>query len=178
MTNTNLEKLQYPIGQFVCPQTIHQEQLQKWISQLEKFPLKLDELVRNLNEDELRLQYRSGGWNIRELVHHLADSHHNSYTRFKWTLTERTPVIKAYNERDWASLFDTQKAPIRLSLDYLYSLHAKLVYLIKGLNEEQLELAFIHPEDNSRVTLKENIGKYAWHGEHHYTHIKIALSNL
>lgn len=175
MTNETLEKLKYPIGQFEAPETITQTHLDNWIEILETLPAKVEALVKDLDAAQLQRTYRPGGWNIQELVHHIADSHHNSYTRFKWALTENTPLIKAYNEQAWAELIDTQTAPIQLSITYLYALHAKLVYLLKRLTPEQLELAFIHPEDNSRTTLKENIGKYAWHSRHHLKHIEIAL---
>ncbi|XLS28077.1 YfiT family bacillithiol transferase [Flavobacteriaceae bacterium M23B6Z8] len=178
MQPAELKKLKYPIGKFKSPDTIETIHLIKWTDTLETLPTRLNELVKGLSEKELKLQYRLDGWTIREVVHHIADSHHNSYTRFKWTLTEDTPLIKAYDESAWAALFDTQNAPIQLSVDYLYALHAKLVYLIKGLSEEQLQRAFIHPEDHSRTSLKENIGKYAWHSEHHLAHIKNALATL
>ena len=114
----------------------------------------------------------SGGWTIRQVVHHIADSHHHSYTRFKWALTEDRPVIKAYDEKEWSNLFDANTAPIVLSLNYLKALHAKLVYLLKGLSKEDLERVYIHPDGNVEVSLLENIGKYAWHGNHHLAHIE------
>lgn len=178
MTTDQLEKLKYPIGKFKSPESITQKHLDDWIGVLETLPSKVAALVSDLNEAQLKSSYRPGGWNIRELVHHLADSHHNSYTRFKWTLTEHNPVIKAYDENLWAQLIDTQTAPIELSVSYLYALHAKLVYLLKRLTAEQLERIFIHPDDNSRTSLKENMGKYAWHSEHHLKHIEIALAKV
>ena len=109
------------------------------------------------------------------MVHHVFDSHHHSYTRFKWALTEDKPVIKAYYEDGWAELFDTKMAPIAISLLHLKAVHEKLVYLLKGLSDKDLNKIFIHPETNSEVSLKKNIGIYAWHSNYHYAHIENAI---
>ncbi|MFY0604847.1 MAG: putative metal-dependent hydrolase [Flavobacteriaceae bacterium] len=170
-----LENLQYPIGKFIAPAFISDAQKNEWISILENFPNKLDNLVAHLTDEQLNTPYREGGWTIRQVVHHCSDSHHHSYIRFKWALTEDSPVIKAYEEKDWAELFDTQSAPIAQSILHLKAVHAKLVYLLKGLTESQLNRHFIHPSDNSKVVLKENIGIYAWHSNHHYAHIEHLL---
>ena len=143
-----------------------------WISIIESFPSKLNDLVANLSEEQLDTVYRKNGWTIRQVIHHCYDSHHNSYTRFKWTLTEENPVIKAYFEDRWAELFDTKSAPILLSLDAIKALHAKWVYLLKGLSNTDLDKYFIHPETKEKVTLKENICIYAWHCKHHFAHIE------
>ena len=119
--------------------------------------------------------YRPGGWTVRQVIHHVSDSHHHSYIRFKWALTEQTPVIKPYFEKKWAELFDTRTAPIELSLNHIKAVHAKLVFLLKGLSSSDLKRGFIHPENNRISTLEENIGRYAWHGNHHYSHIKNLL---
>lgn len=105
----------------------------------------------------------------------MADSHHNSYIRFKWGLTEDSPVIKAYNEKAWANLFDTKSAPIELSLAHLSAVHAKLVYLLKGLTSEDLKRTFEHPESGDITRLDENVGRYAWHSQHHLAHIENLL---
>ncbi|MGB5274393.1 MAG: putative metal-dependent hydrolase, partial [Flavobacteriaceae bacterium] len=107
----------------------------------------------------------------RQLVHHIADSHHNSYIRFKWALTEDRPVIKAYDEKAWAKLFDSRTAPIQMSLDHLTAVHHKLVYLLKGLSPSDLKRTFIHPDSKMETSLEENVGRYAWHGNHHLAHI-------
>ena len=114
--------------------------------------------IANLNEEQLNTPYRKDGWTIRQVVHHCYDSHHNSYTRFKWALTEDKPIIKAYFEDRWATLFDTKSAPLTLSLNGLKALHAKWVYLLKGLSNNDLNTIFIHPDGNEEVSLKENIG--------------------
>ena len=105
------------------------------------------------------------------MVHHCADSHQHSYIRFKWALTEDKPVIKAYYEDKWADLFDNKTAPISLSINYLKALHAKWVYFLKGLSEEELNKTFIHPDGYKPIKLKKNIAIYAWHCNHHFAHI-------
>lgn len=167
-----MERLKYPIGKPQIPELIKESDVSEWIKTLEEFPLRLENLVRNLNQEQLDTPYRNDGWTIRQVIHHCADSHHNSYTRFKWALTEDKPIIKAYFEDRWAELFDTKSAPIKLSLDSLKALHTKWVYFLKGLTEEQLNKSFIHPDGNEEVGLKENIGTYAWHCNHHYAHIE------
>lgn len=170
-----MEALKYPIGKPQIPTDITPEILTNWIDIIEHFPEKLTRLVSGLSDEQLDTPYREGGWTIRQVVHHCADSHHNSYTRFKWALTENKPVIKAYYEDRWAELFDSKTAPISLSLDSLKALHAKWSYFLKGLSNAQLEHSFIHPDGNEEVGLKENIGIYAWHCEHHYAHISQLL---
>ncbi|WP_275315701.1 YfiT family bacillithiol transferase [Tenacibaculum bernardetii] len=172
---TNLERLKYPIGKPDIPPEISSEKINEWIIILEEFPAKLELLVKNLSEEQLNTLYRDGGWSVRQVIHHCADSHHNSYTRFKWALTEEEPVIKTYYEARWAELFDSKTAPIQLSLNSLKALHAKWVYLLKGLTDDDLNKCFIHPDGNEKVSLKENIGIYAWHCNHHYQHINQLL---
>lgn len=168
----DLEKLKYPIGKPQIPSTITSKYVLDWITILEDFPNRLESLVENLSSTQLDTQYRPEGWTIRQVIHHVADSHHNSYTRFKWTLTENKPVIKTYYEDRWAELFDSKSAPIKLSLDSIKALHAKWTYFLKGLQMSDLEQIFIHPDGNEEVSLKENIGIYAWHCNHHYAHIE------
>jgi uncharacterized damage-inducible protein DinB len=172
---TDIEQLKFPIGRPTIPKKITEEQIANWITTIEDFPERIYHLVTNLSEEILDTSYRKEGWTIRQVIHHCYDSHHNSYTRFKWTLTEEKPIIKAYFEDRWAKLFDSTSAPIGLSLDALKALHAKWVYLLKGLSKDQLNTYFIHPEGNEKVTLKENIGIYAWHCNHHFAHIEQLL---
>ena len=170
--------LQYPIGQFECPENITSNDVQKWIADIEELPAKLIDLVTGFTEEQLATPYREGGWTARQVIHHIHDSHHNGYIRFKWAMTEDTPTIKAYFENLWAELFDTKTAPIHLSLDLIKALHAKWVYFLKGLTEEDLKKAFIHPEGNVTISLAEDIGIYAWHGNHHLAHLKIVAGVL
>ncbi len=165
--------LKYPIGKFECPQHITPDQITNWISDIEELPSKIIELVSNFTEEQLETPYRSGGWTARQVIHHIHDSHHNGYIRFKWAMTEDRPLIKAYNETLWAELFDTKSAPIYLSLDMIKALHAKWVYFLKGLSPQDLEKEFVHPEGDVAISLGEDIGIYAWHGNHHLAHLKI-----
>lgn len=175
MEELELEKLRYPIGKMKIPDLITGEHINEWTAILEHLPQRLERLVLNLSDEQLETPYRPGGWTVRQVVHHIADSHHHSYTRFKWALTEDRPLIKAYEEKDWAMLFDAQKAPIGLSLDYIKALHGKLVYMLKGLSLKDLERIYLHPDGNVPVTVAQNIGKYAWHGSHHLAHIENVL---
>jgi hypothetical protein len=168
----NIETLKHPIGQANIPEKITKKNIEDWISVLERFPQELEFLIRDLSDNQLEIPYREGGWSIRQVVHHCYDSHHNSYTRFKWALTEDKPLIKAYFEEKWAELHDSKSGPIFLTIDALKALHAKWVYLLNGLSNLELEKSFIHPSENNEVSLKENIGIYAWHCQHHYSHIE------
>jgi hypothetical protein len=172
MENNSLESLQYPIGKYKVPNPITDKDLKEWISVLEHLPSRLEKMVMPLSVQQLETPYRPGGWTVRQLVHHISDSHHHSYIRFKWGLTEDNPVIKPYLEKEWSNLFDAQTAPIEMSLNHLKAVHAKLVYLLKGLSKEDLDRKFTHPDGNQTTTLLENIGRYAWHGSHHLAHIK------
>ena len=166
-----LEKLKYPIGKLSIPSQITSTEINEWILTIERFPEKLENLVKNLSEQQLDTPYREGGWTVRQLIHHCADSHLNSYIRFKWSLTEDKPVIKAYDQDLWAELSDGKTAPILLSLNHLNSLHAKWVYLLKGLTHKDFQKTFIHPESGKEVSLKTNLAIYAWHCDHHFAHI-------
>lgn len=175
MNEQELNQLKYPIGHFKCPDTITAEHIENWIEILEQFPSRLRMLVENLSNEQLDTPYRPKGWTIRQVVHHVSDSHHHSYIRFKWALTEDKPVIKYYYEQLWAELNDSKQAPIDMSLRHLEAVHYKLVYLLKGLNSTELNRSFIHPEHNEEVVLSKNIGIYAWHCNHHYAHIENLL---
>jgi uncharacterized damage-inducible protein DinB len=171
MENQDLESLRYPIGKFQVPETISERQIKDWIDALERYPQRLRDLVVALSNEQLATPYRPGGWTVRQLIHHISDSHHNSYIRFKWALTEEKPLIKVYDEKKWASLHDSKTAPIAHSLNHLGAIHEKLVFLLRGLERQELKRTFIHPEGNIETSLEENIGRYVWHGHHHYTHI-------
>ena len=166
-----MDTLRYPIGNPEIPKTISASHLEKWIVILAEFPKKLDELTKNLSNEQLDTPYRKEGWTIRQVIHHCYDSHHNSYTRFKWALTESNPLIKVYNEKEWAALNDSKNGPIELSINSLYALHAKWVYLLNGMLPEDFKNTFVHPAGNECVSLAENTGIYAWHCEHHFAHI-------
>nr|WP_299174503.1 putative metal-dependent hydrolase [uncultured Allomuricauda sp.] len=172
MEKDTLQQLQYPIGTYRIPENITQERLDQWIDILEHLPQRLEDMVSPLSDEQLETPYRPEGWTVRQLVHHISDSHHHSYTRFKWGLTEDNPVIKPYFEKEWSKLFDAQSAPIQMSIDHLKAVHAKLVHLLKGLSNDDLQRKFTHPDGNEETTLAENVGRYAWHGSHHFAHIE------
>lgn len=171
MGNYNLK---YPIGEFIKPDIISNEILVEWITTIENFPKILFTEVVNLTEKELKYRYRPNGWNISQVVHHCADSHMNSFVRFKLALTEDKPTIRPYFEDRWAELEDCKNSPIEHSLKILDGLHVRWNLLLKSLSEEQLNRTFIHPEGNKEISLKENIGIYAWHCNHHLEHIRVA----
>lgn len=166
-----LENLKYPIGKFDRNAMNAPQYLERSIFSIETLPLKLQNTVSRLNESQLDTPYREGGWTVRQVVHHLPDSHMNAFIRFKWTLTEDSPVIKAYYEDRWAALPD-YRSPIYISFNLLSSLHERWVYLMRSLSASEWDRSFIHPETKKEVTLKEMAGMYAWHGEHHLSHIR------
>lgn len=170
-----IEKLKYPIGKFDCPSNITADIQQAWISILEHFPNRLNNLVSTLSENQLNTPYRPEGWTVKQTIHHIYDSHHNAYTRYKWALTEETPIIKAYDEKAWANLFDTKNAPIDISLNAIAALHAKWAYILKGLTENDFQKELIHPVGNRTMSLAFITGMYAWHSNHHYAHIENLL---
>ncbi|MGJ8746012.1 YfiT family bacillithiol transferase [Polaribacter sp.] len=167
-----LEELKYPIGKTNIPENITKKNIEDWISILERFPQELEFLIKELSDNQLNTKYRENGWTIRQVIHHCYDSHHNSYTRFKWALTEDKPVIKAYFEERWAELHDSKSAPVFLTIDALKALHSKWVYFLRGLTDAELEKTFIHPTGKEEISLKENICIYAWHCKHHFAHIE------
>lgn len=167
----SLEELRYPIGKFQLPDKITNDHIEKWLLILSEFPAELGSLVKGLSEEQLDTAYRPDGWTIRQVVHHVADSHTHSYIRFKWTLTEDKPVIKVYFEDRWAELKDSKTWAVQPSLDQLSAIHYKLVRLLCGLSENELARTFIHPEYKLELSIKQNISLYAWHCEHHYAHV-------
>ena len=156
----------------VSPKNFDQQYFDSSIRILEELPENLKKLTSQLIDSQLDTPYRPEGWTVRQTIHHIADSHHHSYIRFKWALTEDTPMIKAYNEVDWAELFDSKTGPIDMSLNHITAVHAKLVYLLKGMSVSDFEKSFVHPEYNKTISLKVQLGIYAWHSEHHYAHIE------
>ncbi len=164
------DDLRYPIGHFEAPDALTLAHVEAWIDELEAFPAVLRAVVEDWSDERLAVPYRPGGWCTRQVVHHLADSHVNSYVRFKWALTEDRPTIKAYFEERWAELPDSNELPIAVSLDLLDALHGRWGALLRALDETALAREFVHPESGP-VRLDVNIGIYAWHGRHHLAHI-------
>jgi hypothetical protein len=162
--------LRYPVGQFYLSEPITAETRKKYIDEIEETPLKLRTAVDGMTEEQLETPYRPGGWTVRQVVHHLPDSHLNSYLRFKLAATEEQPLIRTYHEERWAELSDARSAPINISLDLLDTLHRRWVLFLRSLSEKDLGRTFQHPEWGS-VDLSKAIAMYAWHGRHHVAHI-------
>ena len=162
--------LRYPIGRFSPVAAVTPGQVDAWIDDIAALPSDLRQTVSELSDSQLDTPYRPGGWTVRQVVHHLPDSHMNSLIRFKWALTEDRPLIKAYDEKGWAELGDSRK-PIDQSLDLLDALHRRWASLLRDLDWTQLQREFVHPESGP-TTLAVTVGVYAWHGRHHLAHIE------
>lgn len=165
------ENLSYPIGEYNTPSIIDSAQINLWISEIEALPSQLSAAVLNLSDEQLDTPYRPGGWTVRQVIHHMPDSHIGSYCRFHWALTEDSPIIKAYDEKAWAELPYQKDVPIAISIGMLENIHARWSILMKNLTSDQLEKTFIHPVGGQVYILKSVIGMYAWHGKHHLAHI-------
>lgn len=162
--------LRYPIGPFKLESAPTDEDIRRAIDEIAQAPAKLRAAVEGLSKEQLDTPYRPGGWTVRQVVHHVPDSHLNSYCRFKLSLTEDEPTIKAYREDRWAELEDSRATPIEVSLALLESLHERWVLLLESLDLTDFQRTFRHPEIGV-VTLAQNAGLYAWHGRHHVAHI-------
>jgi hypothetical protein len=171
LNRMEIEKLKYPIGLFQLPKKVTDELYESWINDLSTFPEKIKKELIGLPDEQLDTPYRPGGWTIRQVVHHCADSHMNSFTRFKLALTEEQPIIKPYFEERWAELTDSKKIPIAPSLKIIEGIHERWTALIRSLSEEEKTRTFIHPEHGKTFQLDEVIGFYAWHSNHHLAHI-------
>ena len=167
--------LQYPVGKFTWTRTgegllASEAERQEWIADIEETPARVWAAVTGLTEAQLDTPYRPGGWTVRQVVHHFADSHMNAYARFRLALTEDEPTIKPYNEKLWAELSDASTAPVDLSLTLLDTLHQRWVLLLRAMKPEDFSRTLKHPE-LGRVTLEKYLAMYAWHGKHHVAHI-------
>lgn len=171
MTPQTLEPLQFPIGKYNAPTRFSKNIINTYIADIKSFPQRLREAVQKLTQQQLDTPYRPDGWTIRQVVHHCADSHMNSIIRFKLALTEDKPTIKPYYEDRWAELSDSKTMPIEPSLKLLEGLHERWVVLLEQLSDDDLKRTFVHPEHGKSFSLEENIGTYAWHGNHHLAHI-------
>jgi hypothetical protein len=175
VNDIDLEKLKYPIGKFKKPDLITSSHLNAWIHDIELLPDRLNDIVLNLTREELEYHYRPDGWTIKQVVHHCADSHMNSFIRFKLALTEDTPTIKPYFQERWAELQDVTDADISDSMNILKGLHSRWTRLLKSLSENEIKKEFLHPETNKTIALGVTISLYAWHSNHHLAHINQAL---
>jgi uncharacterized damage-inducible protein DinB len=166
----NLEKLKYPIGRYQVADNFNKTSIDNWIKEIESLPQRLTDAVKELKLDQLRTPYRPDGWTVQQVVHHIADSHMNSYIRFKLSLTEDKPMIKPYDEKLWAELPDSTLTDVSVSLDLIKALHKRWTILLKQLSKEELDKEFLRPESGMKK-LNETICHYAWHGNHHLAQI-------
>jgi hypothetical protein len=160
----------YPIGKFSFDGILTQEQKAKFLDDIEQTPARLEASVRGLSDKQLDTPYRERGWTVRQVVHHVPDSHLNSYMRFKLALTEDEPMIRPYMEDRWAELPEAKTAPIGLSLELLSSLHKRWMLMLRALQPADWKRTFRHPEIGL-MTLEKNLALYAWHGKHHVAHV-------
>ena len=164
--------LRYPIGPFAPPDPVTETMVAGWIEDIATVPAAFRATVTPLTDAQLDTPYRPDGWSVRQLVHHVPESHMNYFIRCKWALTEPRPLIKAYDERAWARLPDTQAVPVAHALDLLDALHVRLVGLLRCLSWTDLQREFVHPETGAAATLAQTVGAYAWHGRHHLAHVE------
>jgi hypothetical protein len=169
MTNAPTD-LRYPIGLFKAVMPVTHELRGANIDAIAGLPLRMRDAVDGLNESQLDTPYRPGGWTVRQLVHHVADSHMNAFIRLKLTLTEETPTIKPYDEKAWALLPDV-RLPVSVSLGLIDGMHARWATLVSALTVDQFTRSFIHPELGTEMTLDHHLQLYAWHSHHHLAHI-------
>jgi hypothetical protein len=164
------QDLRYPVGTFSFPDAVSPGDRLTFVGLIAETPAKLRAAIGGLSDEQLDTPYRPGGWTVRQVVHHVPDSHLNSYTRFRLALTEDEPTIKPYHEDRWAELPDARTGPVEVSLRLLDCLHARWVALLRSLTEAEWKRTFRHPE-LGLISLEQNAGLYAWHGRHHVAHI-------
>ncbi len=165
-----MENLKYPIGRFDWSLEVSKDDRDNAIQIIAAFPSKIRDAVRSLDEAQLNTPYRQEGWTVRQVVHHCADSHMNAYIRFKLALTEENPTIKPYDQTEWAKLSDSQLDP-GISLDLITGIHKRWVTIMENMSEADWDRSFMHPEHNTLQILRQVVAMYAWHCEHHLSHI-------
>ncbi len=164
------EALKYPIGKYM-PQPFSKKEFEDRLAIIKNLPQHVENAILNLDEAQLNTPYREGGWMVKQLVHHIADSHMNAYMRFKLGLTENNPTIKTYDEVLWAQLKDSLDLPVNISITLLHALHSRWHYFLKNLSEVDLQKKLFHPEQKKEISLWYLLGMYAWHSSHHVAHI-------
>ena len=168
-----MEELRYPVGRFVKPGEFNAEKKENMIRVLERFSPFFSQTALELNSSQLHKSYREGGWNAIQIIHHVADSHLNSYIRFKLALTENEPVIKPYDENRWSELADAREGGISSSLQIISGLHYRWVLLLRSMQDKDFSRCIFHPEENQLQNLYYLLSYYAWHAEHHLGHLKL-----
>ena len=173
---TDIETLKYPVGRMPRVQTpLDRTAREQHLRTLEDLPTRFRSLAGGLTDAQLETVYRPGGWTIRQVVHHVPDSHMNAYIRMKLAATEDAPAIRTYEEQLWAELPDGKCAPVAVSLDLLDAVHRRWLAFLRAYPEAELQRVFVHPTWG-RVTIDEGIAMYAWHARHHTAHIEQALA--
>jgi uncharacterized damage-inducible protein DinB len=160
----------YPIGKFTYDAPPTAEERRRMIEEMERMPAALRAAVRGLSPQQVETPYREGGWTVRQVVHHVPESHMNAYIRFKLALTEEQPTIKPYAEDLWAKLPDVESTPLEVSLTLLESLHGRFVHVLRSMQPEDWKRSFEHPQLGP-MPLEKNLALYSWHGRHHLAHI-------
>jgi hypothetical protein len=166
-----MSDLSYPVGKFAWPKQVTDSDRQQWIRELADTPGNVSAAVEGLTGAQLDTPYRAGGWSVRQVVHHLADSHLHAYARLRLALTEDTPTIRPYDQDAWANLSDAKSGPLEPSLRMIEGLHERWVALVEGLPAEAFARSFMHPEMDDKVSIDVLLAMYAWHGRHHVAHI-------
>ncbi len=164
-----MSDLRYPVGEYQKPPEFTAALRAAWLAGIAATPARMRDAVRGLTEAQIDTPYRPGGWTVRQVVHHVPDSHMQSYVRCKTALTEDAPAIKPYNEARWAELVDSLE-PVEVSLALLENLHHRWVKLLASLSEAEMRRTYLHPEAGVR-SIEETLAIYAWHGRHHVAHI-------
>jgi hypothetical protein len=177
LTDIEIEKLKYPVGKFAGSASFNADEVKKNIEALKNLPAFLEETVKGISAEDLIYCYRPGSWNIKQIVHHVADSHLNFHIRLRLTLTEETPTIKPYDENTWAKLVDSNNNDLQPSLLILKGVHKRAVDILSTLTEKDYQREYFHPEYNKKFNLLWLLGLYAWHGKHHTEQIKVALQH-
>lgn len=163
--------LRYPIGKFTYDGPMTDARRAECVARIAAAPAALRAAVTGLDDAQLDTPYRPEGWTVRQVVHHVPDSHLNAYTRIRLALTEDTPTIKPYEEARWAELFDARSLPVEISLRLLEALHGRWVPLLQRISAAEGGRRFRHPEHGRLITIDEVVAMYAWHGEHHTAHV-------
>ncbi len=177
-TNLTLEQLRFPTGRFTPPADYNEATRLAFIDEIAALPKQLRDATEDLTDEQLDTRYRPEGWTLRQVVHHLADSHMNAYIRFKLALTEDSPTIRPYFEARWAELPDGKIDPIDLSLDILEAVHRRWVIVLHNMEPADFKRVYVHPEYGTKPSMNENLATYAWHCRHHLAHITECVKRM
>ena len=175
MTDEQLEKLRFPIGKYAPGDDIGMDDVQQWVADIGNLPNQLIKVLEGTKGSDLDNTYRQGSWTARQVIHHMADSHINAYSRMKRTLTEDLPTILPYDEGEWAKLPDVSTVSVDVSVSMLQGIHQRLYTTINDLSISQLSRKYKHADFDKPESMAHLIGMYAWHGRHHIGHLKLAF---